>query len=71
MSAEHRCTAIPMQRVVVVTGVCVFMCVTGEAQGLKGRSFSDKSSISRPPTRPPDPPSRLLNKTPNEDSPAS
>lgn len=44
---------------------------TGEAQGVKARSFSEKSSICRPPTRPPDPPSRLLNKTPNEDSPAS
>lgn len=44
---------------------------TGEAQGLKGRSFSEKSSICRPPTRPPDPPSRLLNKTLNEDTPAS
>ncbi|XP_016415982.1 oligophrenin-1 isoform X2 [Sinocyclocheilus rhinocerous] len=43
----------------------------GEAQGVKGRSFSEKSSICRPPTRPPDPPSRLLNKTPNEDTPAS
>ncbi|XP_043095606.1 oligophrenin-1 isoform X3 [Puntigrus tetrazona] len=43
----------------------------GEAQGLKGRSFSEKSSICRPPTRPPDPPSRLLNKTSNEDTPAS
>uniref|UniRef100_A0A673MHQ2 Oligophrenin 1 n=1 Tax=Sinocyclocheilus rhinocerous TaxID=307959 RepID=A0A673MHQ2_9TELE len=41
------------------------------AQGVKGRSFSEKSSICRPPTRPPDPPSRLLNKTPNEDTPAS
>uniref|UniRef100_A0A8C1UBY2 Oligophrenin 1 n=1 Tax=Cyprinus carpio TaxID=7962 RepID=A0A8C1UBY2_CYPCA len=41
------------------------------AQGVKARSFSEKSSICRPPTRPPDPPSRLLNKTPNEDSPAS
>uniref|UniRef100_A0A8C1BWM7 Oligophrenin 1 n=1 Tax=Cyprinus carpio carpio TaxID=630221 RepID=A0A8C1BWM7_CYPCA len=39
------------------------------AQGVKARSFSEKSSICRPPTRPPDPPSRLLNKTPNEDSP--
>ncbi|XP_016299029.1 oligophrenin-1-like [Sinocyclocheilus anshuiensis] len=44
---------------------------TGEAQGLKGQSFSEKSSICRPPSRPPDPPSRLLNKTPNEDTPAS
>ncbi|XP_073695768.1 oligophrenin-1 [Garra rufa] len=44
---------------------------TGEAPGLKGRSFSEKSSICRPPTRPPDPPSRLLNKTPNEDTRAS
>ncbi|XP_026067757.1 oligophrenin-1-like [Carassius auratus] len=43
----------------------------GEAQGAKVRSFSEKSSICRPPTRPPDPPSRVLNKTPNEDSPAS
>uniref|UniRef100_A0A673NL56 Oligophrenin-1-like n=1 Tax=Sinocyclocheilus rhinocerous TaxID=307959 RepID=A0A673NL56_9TELE len=42
-----------------------------EAQGLKGQSFSEKSSICRPPSRPPDPPSRLLNKTPNEDTPAS
>ncbi|RXN28714.1 oligophrenin-1 isoform X2 [Labeo rohita] len=48
-----------------------YRMVRGEAQGLKGRSFSEKSSICRPPTRPPDPPSRLLNKTPNEDSPAS
>uniref|UniRef100_A0A672QE85 Oligophrenin 1 n=1 Tax=Sinocyclocheilus grahami TaxID=75366 RepID=A0A672QE85_SINGR len=40
-----------------------------EAQGLKGQSFSEKSSICRPPSRPPDPPSRLLNKTPNEDTP--
>uniref|UniRef100_A0A672RAC4 Oligophrenin 1 n=1 Tax=Sinocyclocheilus grahami TaxID=75366 RepID=A0A672RAC4_SINGR len=39
------------------------------AQGVKGRSFSEKSSICRPPTRPPDPPSRLLNKTQNEDTP--
>uniref|UniRef100_A0A671LC64 Oligophrenin-1-like n=1 Tax=Sinocyclocheilus anshuiensis TaxID=1608454 RepID=A0A671LC64_9TELE len=44
---------------------------SGEAQGLKGQSFSEKSSICRPPSRPPDPPSRLLNKTPNEDTPAS
>ncbi|XP_042612315.1 oligophrenin-1-like [Cyprinus carpio] len=44
---------------------------TGEAPVLKGRSFLDKSSICRPPTRPPDPPSRLLNKTPHEDTPAS
>ncbi|XP_026104673.1 oligophrenin-1 [Carassius auratus] len=44
---------------------------TGEAQGLTRRSFSEKSSICRPPTRPPDPPSRLLNKTPHEDPPAS
>ncbi|XP_051748892.1 oligophrenin-1 isoform X2 [Ctenopharyngodon idella] len=43
----------------------------GEAQGLKGRSFSEKSSICRPPTRPPDPPSRIPNKTQNEDTPAS
>ncbi|KTG47566.1 hypothetical protein cypCar_00003567 [Cyprinus carpio] len=45
--------------------------VKGEAPVLKGRSFLDKSSICRPPTRPPDPPSRLLNKTPHEDTPAS
>lgn len=44
---------------------------TGEAQGLKRRSFSEKSSICRPPTRPPDPPSRLLSKPPNEDTPPS
>ncbi|XP_059404049.1 oligophrenin-1-like [Carassius carassius] len=44
---------------------------TGEAQVLTRRSFSEKSSICRPPTRPPDPPSRLLNKTPHEDPPAS
>ncbi|XP_051979078.1 oligophrenin-1-like isoform X1 [Xyrauchen texanus] len=43
--------------------------ITGEGQGLKGRSFSDKSSICRPPTRPPDPPSRCPAKT--EDTPAS
>ncbi|XP_067294688.1 oligophrenin-1 [Pseudorasbora parva] len=44
---------------------------TGEAQGVKGRFFPEKSSICRPPTRPPDPPSRLLNKTLTEDTPAS
>ncbi|XP_057182217.1 oligophrenin-1 isoform X1 [Triplophysa rosa] len=45
--------------------------VTGEAQGLKGRSFSEKSSICRPPTRPPDPPNRFPVKPQNEESTAS
>ncbi|KAA0717191.1 Oligophrenin-1 [Triplophysa tibetana] len=44
---------------------------TGEAQGLKGRSFSEKSSICRPPTRPPDPPSRFPVKPQNEETAAS
>uniref|UniRef100_A0A671LIV3 Oligophrenin-1-like n=1 Tax=Sinocyclocheilus anshuiensis TaxID=1608454 RepID=A0A671LIV3_9TELE len=61
----------PFISVSVTIQVCVYVCVTGEAQGVKGRSFSEKSSICRPPTRPPDPPSRLLNKTQNEDTPAS
>ncbi|XP_073717241.1 oligophrenin-1 isoform X2 [Misgurnus anguillicaudatus] len=41
---------------------------TGEAQGLKARSFTEKSSICRPPTRPPDPPSRFPTKPQNEET---
>ncbi|XP_051516430.1 oligophrenin-1 isoform X3 [Myxocyprinus asiaticus] len=45
--------------------------ISGEGQRLKGQSFSEKSSICRPPTRPPDPPSRCPVKTQTEDTPAS
>ncbi|XP_051961365.1 oligophrenin-1 isoform X2 [Xyrauchen texanus] len=45
--------------------------ISGESQRLKGQSFSEKSSICRPPTRPPDPPSRCPAKTQTEDTPAS
>ncbi|KAL2094682.1 hypothetical protein ACEWY4_009401 [Coilia grayii] len=48
----------------------------GDGEGLvKGRSFSEKHSICRPPTRPPDPPNRNatkpLSSPTSEDSPAS
>ncbi|XP_066515540.1 oligophrenin-1 isoform X2 [Hoplias malabaricus] len=44
-----------------------------ESDCLKTRPFPEKTTICRPPTRPPDPPSRPLanQKTPNDDTPAS
>ncbi|MCI4394729.1 hypothetical protein PGIGA_G00172170 [Pangasianodon gigas] len=56
----------PPQRVVAATR-------DAESDGTKSRPALEKSSICRPPTRPPDPPSRCPTnqKTQNDDTPAS
>ncbi|MCJ8748929.1 hypothetical protein PDJAM_G00170420 [Pangasius djambal] len=56
----------PPQRVVAATR-------DAESDGMKSRPALEKSSICRPPTRPPDPPSRCPTnqKTQNDDTPAS